>query len=173
MLTGPPGVGKTSVLTALVDALSDDDVAHAAVEVEALRWAHPTLNEAQEMRHLRALCVAYRGYGHRLLLIAQTIETDHDLAQLLAAIDVEEHLLVRLEAPPATVTQRILQREPESWSGRARLVEHARDLAASMTALNGVGLVLSTDGQQPDAVAQRIRAACPDQLRPRSARPGK
>jgi Ni2+-binding GTPase involved in maturation of urease and hydrogenase len=34
LIAGPPGAGKTSVPTALVDALSDDDVAHAAVEVE-------------------------------------------------------------------------------------------------------------------------------------------
>jgi broad-specificity NMP kinase len=26
LITGPPGVGKTSVLTALVDARTDDDV---------------------------------------------------------------------------------------------------------------------------------------------------
>jgi Ni2+-binding GTPase involved in maturation of urease and hydrogenase len=43
VLTGPPRAGKTSVLTALVDALSDDDIAHAAVEVEALVWTHPAL----------------------------------------------------------------------------------------------------------------------------------
>lgn len=36
VLTGPPGPGKSSVLMALADALSDDDVAHGAVEVEAL-----------------------------------------------------------------------------------------------------------------------------------------
>ena len=36
VITGPPGAGKTSVLTALVDALSDDHIAHAAVEVEML-----------------------------------------------------------------------------------------------------------------------------------------
>jgi Ni2+-binding GTPase involved in maturation of urease and hydrogenase len=41
VITGPPGAGKTSVLSALVDALSDDDIAHAAVEVEMLVWTHP------------------------------------------------------------------------------------------------------------------------------------
>jgi GTPase SAR1 family protein len=30
VITGPPGAGKTSVMTALVDALSDDDIAHAS-----------------------------------------------------------------------------------------------------------------------------------------------
>jgi Ni2+-binding GTPase involved in maturation of urease and hydrogenase len=46
LITGPPGSGKTSVLTALADALSDDDVPHAALEVEAVAWTHPPLFRA-------------------------------------------------------------------------------------------------------------------------------
>lgn len=164
MLTGPPGAGKTSVLTALVDALSDDDVPHAAVDVEALRWAHPALSDAQEMRHLHALCVLYREAGHRLLLIAQTVETNADLARLLDAVGADEHFLVRLEAQPATLAQRIIEREPEGWSGISGLVAHTQELAVSMPALKGVQLILSTEGQRPEAVAERIRAARPNEL---------
>ncbi len=100
----------------------------------------------------------------RLLLIGQTVETDDDLAQLLAAVGADEHLLVRLEAQPNTLVERIIAREPEAWSGLAHLIEHTQELAATMPALNGVGLVLSTEGQRPEAVAQRIRAARPDEL---------
>jgi GNAT superfamily N-acetyltransferase len=45
VITGPPGAGKTSVLTALVDALTDEDVAHAAIELETLAWTHPALSD--------------------------------------------------------------------------------------------------------------------------------
>jgi GTPase SAR1 family protein len=164
LLTGPPGVGKTSVLTALVDALSDDDVPHAAVEVEMLVWAHPAPSEEQWTRHVKAICELYRESGHRLLLVAQTVETDEDLAQLLDAVGADERFLVRLEAEPATLVQRIIEREPESWSGLPELVEHTQELATSMPALRGVDLVLTTEGQRPEAVAERIRAACPDRL---------
>ena len=164
LITGPPGVGKTSVLTALVDALSDADIAHAAIEIEMLEWAHPGLTDAQRMRHVSTMCALYRDAGHRLLLIAQTIETDDDLAMLLDAIGAEEHVLVRLEAQPATLVERIIEREPESWSGLSWLVDHAQELAVTMPALRGVDLVLSTEGQQPEAVAERIRAARPAQL---------
>jgi len=80
VITGPPGAGKTSVLTALADALSDDNVPHAAVEAEALRWAHPGLTDEQEMRHVKAVCALYREAGHALMLIGQTIETDELIA---------------------------------------------------------------------------------------------
>jgi len=164
VLTGPPGVGKTSVLTALVDALSDDDIAHAAVEVETLVWTHPALTDEQRVRHVRAVCDLHREAGHRLLLVAQTLETDADTAELLDAVGADEVFLVRLDAEPATLVERIVEREPASWSGLAGLVEHTQELAATMPGLAGVDLVLSTEGQRPEDVAARIRAARPDRL---------
>ena len=164
ILTGPPGAGKTSVLTALVDALSDDDIAHAAVEVEALVWTHPSLTDEQWARHVRAACELHREAGHRLLLVAQTLETDGDTAELLGAVGAGEVFVVRLEAEPATLVERIVEREPASWSGLAGLLEHARELAATMPSLAGVDLVLSTEGQRSEDVAARIRAARPDRL---------
>ena len=73
VLTGPPGAGKSSVLTALADALSDDDIPHAAVEVEALVWTHPAVGDAQWTRHVQVVCGLHREAGHELLLIAQTL----------------------------------------------------------------------------------------------------
>ena len=164
VLTGPPGAGKSSVLTALTDALSDDDIPHAAVEAEALVWTHPALSDDQWTRHVQAVCALHREAGHELLLIAQTVETDADMAQLKRAVGADEYLLVRLEAPPATLVERIIEREPESWSGLRELVEHAQQLAASMPALRGIDVVVSTEGQRPEAVAQRIRDAHPVRL---------
>ena len=164
VLTGPPGAGKTSVLTALADALSDDDIPHAAVEVEAVVRTHPALGDEQWARHVQAMCALHREAGHELLLVAQTLETDEDVVKLKRAVGADEYLLVRLEAPPATLVARIVDREPESWSGLPELVAHARQLAAGMPALRGIDLVVSTEGQSAEAVAQRIRDAHPGRL---------
>ncbi|MEA2131843.1 MAG: hypothetical protein QOJ85_4734 [Solirubrobacteraceae bacterium] len=164
LITGPPGAGKTSVLNALVDALSDDDVPHAAIEAEMLVWAHPALSDEQRFRHVATMCALYRDAGHRLLLVAETLETDEDHAALRAAVGADADLLVRLEAQPATLVARIVAREPESWTGLPELVERAQELAGSMVALSGVDLVLSTEGQRAEAVARRIRVAQPDEL---------
>lgn len=166
VLTGPPGAGKTSVLTALVDALSDDDIAHAAVEVEALAWTHPAPTDEQWTRQLRSACALHRDAGFELLLVAQTLESDHDVAQLLGAVEADAHFLVRLEARPDTLAARIAAREPRSWSGLPGLVAHANVLAATMPALRGVHLVVSTENVRPEEVAARIRDARPDWLSP-------
>ncbi len=164
VITGPPGAGKTSVLTALVNALSDDDIAHAAIEVEMLVWTHPALTDEQWARHLRMACELYREAGHRLLLVAQTLETDADVAELLDAVGADEVFLVRLEAEPASLVERIIEREPPSWSGLSGIVQHAQELAGTMPGLAGVDLVLSTEGERAEDVAAGIRAAWPDWL---------
>jgi GTPase SAR1 family protein len=164
LITGPPGVGKTSVLTALVDALTDDDVPHAAIELETLAWTHPALSDERRLNHVRTTCALYRDAGHQLMLVAETLESDDDADRLRDALGADESFLVRLEAQPATLVARLIEREPESWSGLAGLVEHTQELALSMPALSGVDVVLSTEGQRPDAVADRIRAALPSRL---------
>jgi broad-specificity NMP kinase len=158
LITGPPGAGKTSVLTALHDALSDDDVAHAAIEVEMLVWEHPGPSDEQRLGRVRATCAQHRDAGHRLLLVVETLETDDDVARLLGAVGADEHVLVRLEARPATLAERIVAREPAGWSGLGQLVEHAQELVTTMRALQGVDLVVSTEGERPEDVAERIRA---------------
>jgi adenylate kinase family enzyme len=166
VLTGPPGAGKTAVLTALSDALSDDDISHAAVEVEALVWTHPALSDEQRWRQVHTACTLYREAGHRLLLVAETLETNDDLTALQGAVGADEYFVVRLQAQPATLVERIVHREPPGWSGLAALVEHTQELALSMPALDGVDLVLTTDGQHPEEMAARIRAAYPRRLHP-------
>ncbi len=172
LVTGPPGVGKTTVLTALVDALSDDGVAHAAVEVEMLVWTHPALTDEQWVRQVATTCALHRDAGHHLLLVAETVETNEDLAQLLDAVGADESFVVRLQAEPATLVERIVAREPKSWSGLPDLIEHARELALSMPALQGVDLVLSSEGERGEDIAERIRAARPDQLTSPTQREG-
>ena len=109
---------------------------------------------------MRAACARYRDAGHRLLLVAETLETDEDAARLLGAVGADEHALVRLEARPATLAERIVAREPAGWSRASRSSSITRGSSSiTIRALQGVDLVVSTEGERAEAVAERIRDA--------------
>ena len=107
---------------------------------------------------------AHRRDGHELLLVAEVVESDAHLAELLGAARADDHLLVRLEARPETCRERIVEREPPSWSGLEHLLSEMQRWAVSLTELAGVHLVLDSETLGPDEVAARIRAERPDEL---------
>jgi hypothetical protein len=137
VVTGPPGAGETSVMEALSDALVVEDVQHAMIETEALTSAHPALDDDQWLAAVQAVCGLYRRFGYELLLVAATLEADDDLRCLLAAVGADEHAVVRLEADAETLRRRIVEREPEGWSGLDELVDVSARLRAAIADLEG------------------------------------
>lgn len=164
VLTGPPGAGKTVTLAALSDALIDDGVAHSAVDVDEVAWAYPYPDLAQRCEHLRAWSDPHRRGGRDVLLVAEVIESPGHLIDVLAAVGADDHLLVRLDAAPATLRQRIIAREPPGWSSLEHLLDETPRLQEGLAELDGVHLVISTQqATLPDVVGQ-IRSARPDKL---------
>jgi predicted kinase len=159
VVIGPPGSGKTNVLTALHDALAESDVAHAVIEVEAVGWAHPRLSDEQSFRHLESVCGAYRAAGCPLILVGATATSADYLAAVLAAIAADDYLVVRLEADPLALRERIIAREPAEWSGLQQLLDATGEIALLSRSLEGVHLVCSTQDASPPAVAEQIRRA--------------
>jgi hypothetical protein len=93
------------------------------------------------------------------------VESAADLRGVLTAVGADEHVVVRLEAEPATLARRIVEREPEGWSGLDGLVAASARLGPVIAGLDGIDLAVSTEGAQPSEVAARIRDAFPA-LRP-------
>ncbi|TSD50025.1 AAA family ATPase [Rhodococcus sp. KBS0724] len=159
LLTGPPGAGKSSVSTALHDRLGEAGVKNAMIEVDELERCYPPLGTERAIAHVQMLCASYREAGYELLFLTATVEDDDYGNALVAATGADGHLLVRLEADPDTLRSRIIEREPANWAGLEQLVEASQLLAASMPALSGVDLVLSTEGRDPESVADDVEAA--------------
>ena len=169
VLTGPPGAGKTLVLTALSDALVPDEVEHAAVDVDEVAWSYPFPSLGQRCGHLRAWCDSHRRAGRELLLVAEVIESPDHLGDVLEALGADDHLLVRLEARLPTLRQRIVAREPPGWFGLEFLLEEAKSLHRNMSELDGVHLVLDTERLGSTEITDRNRSARPDKLSRRKA----
>jgi hypothetical protein len=159
VITGPPGAGKSVVATALHDALGDDGIASALVELDELERSHPPLDRRRAMAHLEHLCRSFREAGHDLLIVTATIEDDDYATAVLGAVGPGRRLVARLEAEPATLERRITEREPQEWSGLGGLLDSARRLAATMPALTDVDLVVDTDVNDQVAAAAFVRDA--------------
>jgi broad-specificity NMP kinase len=164
VLVGAPGAGKTSVAEALSDLLLGDDVRHALIETESLTAAHPPLDDEQWLAPVRAVCELYRRFGYPVLLVVATVESAAELNALLGALGADEDAVVALRAAPASLRRRIVEREPEGWSGLDALVAATERIATAVDALDGVALALSTEDEAPTAVARRVRDAFPRPL---------
>lgn len=164
LVTGPPGSGKTVTLTALLDALAEDWIPHAGVDVDEVAWAFPFPSLARRCEHLRAWRDSHARAGAALLVVAEAIESRAHLAEVLAALGADDHLLVRLEANPATLRERVVAREPDGWFGLEHLLGETERLQATMPSLDGVHLVLDSERLTVPEITEAIRAARADVL---------
>jgi hypothetical protein len=117
-------------------------------------------------RPVRAVCGLFRRFGYELLLLTVTVEDRADLDAVPDAVGAAEQAVVRLDADPATLRQRIIEREPGGWAGLDELLAVSARLSPVIAGLAGVALALSIEGERPPAVAERIRDAIPAALRP-------
>jgi cytidylate kinase len=164
VITGAPGAGKTTYLTALTDALADEEIAHAVIDADEVSWAYPYPDLKGRARYVRRAWQAYRDEGHDVLLLGEVVESGEHLAELLAAVEADDHLLVRLTAPYALLRQRILAREPMEWSGTDHLIEETRRWAEVIDGLDGVHVSVDTARVSPPQAAALIRAERRDKL---------
>lgn len=151
-------------LTALSDALVDDHIPHAALDADEVAWAYPFPDNAQRCEHLRALGESHRRAGHHVFLVSEVIESHAHLGDVLSSLGADDHLLVRLEAAPATLRERIVAREPPGWSGLDFLLDYTQRTLASLARLDDVHLVLDSESLTPAQITDRIRFTRPDKL---------
>ena len=148
IITGAPGAGKSSALTALTSMLGDAGVKHVTVEVDELSRGHPPRDGR---RHLRGFATETE-----LLLVAATVESPAYLETLLEAIGCEEHLLVRLHARPQTLLRRVREREVLPWAGLEALLGRTAALQQAVAGLP-VDLALDSEAAAPQELARAIR----------------
>jgi DNA polymerase III delta prime subunit len=159
LLTGPPGVGKTTTLNRLSTQLAEANQHHAVVEVEALARVHPWPDDEAAFAHLSLLVRSYRERGYPLLLVGATIDGDGYLARTMHALDGSEVIPARLEASTSTLTSRVREREPADWSGLPRLLDACARLALESATQAGEALVLNTETADVSAIANQLRHA--------------
>jgi energy-coupling factor transporter ATP-binding protein EcfA2 len=156
LLIGAPGAGKSSTLEALGTLLERSGIAYGSIESEQLSMGWPLLPASAWIPSLAAVLTAQRAAGRSLFLIAATPESASDLSALQAAIATDTLVTVCLTAPDSIVASRIDSREPDSWSGKAGLITHARALASAIPTFPGIDTTISTLDRSATSIATEL-----------------
>jgi hypothetical protein len=115
IITGPRGVGKTSVAFECMEILERTDLSAAMVDAElAYFWPRPAddpYGYAAAEAGLRALWQVYAAQGIERLLLPRVVEDEEQLAIVERAVPDARIQLMRLVASPAAIRERLSQME--------------------------------------------------------------
>jgi hypothetical protein len=116
LVTGPVGVGKTSVAFEMGELLAAADVAYAFFDVDGLTYFHPRPPDDRFGEHfavaaLGSLFPKLQAQGVDRLILARVLERREALARYESAIPGATITVVRLTAPLAVIEERIRSRE--------------------------------------------------------------
>jgi adenylylsulfate kinase-like enzyme len=153
LITGPVGVGKTTVAFEVSELLEAEGIPHAVVDMDGLTWCFPRPPQ-DRLRNLAAVWANYRAAGASRLVLARVIETRSQLDAYRAAVPSATIVVVRLKAPLAVLAARIRQREV--GSGLARHLSRAAELAELMERERVEDYLVETAGRAVAEIAQEI-----------------
>ncbi len=159
VITGPVGVGKTTVAQAISDLLGEHGLAHAVVDQDWLRACLPTpprdpFHMELGLKNLAAVWANYRAAGAERLIIADVVETERDRAQYQSAVPGADVTVVRLHATLPTLHSRLARRD--TGASLAWHQHRAAELVLLMER-NGIGdVIIDTEGKPERDVASEI-----------------
>lgn len=159
IVTGPVGVGKTTVAQEMGLLLLDAKVPHANVDFDQLTACYPRPADDDRwgtklgLANLAALWKNYTLSGARRLIIAQVIESRGALEGFRQAVPGAEILVVRLRAAPESLQARVRQRRQ---GGMKWHLNRALELAPLMDAERIEDVLVETDGREPTSIAHDI-----------------
>jgi hypothetical protein len=114
IITGAMGAGKTSVLGEASDILTLHDIAHAAIDVDALGLAYlPTAsgNDGVMYGNLRSVCNNYASVGVTQFLLGRALESRAELDMYRGIVLATSTVVCRLTANIETMERRVKERE--------------------------------------------------------------
>jgi hypothetical protein len=167
LITGPAGVGKSTLCWEIGAQLAAASVTHAIVDTDELDrvFPRPTASDLERISpgtsdvsslNLAAIWSTYRALGHsRLVLSGVMMHLAFDLRWITAAIPGAQMTVVRLRATDETLMARLDQREISS--GRDEQVQRTLRQARQMSSKPAEGVILvPTDGKSPSELAATL-----------------
>lgn len=167
LITGPAGIGKSTLSWEISALLAAAQIAHAAIETDELDrvFPRPGRSELEKIQpgaidvsaiNLGAIWSTYGALGcRRLIMTGVMMHLDFDKRWILSAIPEAQITVVRLSATAPTLLARLAQRE--IGSGAEDQARRSLRQAERMAGEDVDGLIiLPTDGKRPDELAANV-----------------
>ena len=160
IISGPVGVGKTTVGDALSGLLTTDNVAHTFIDLDGLSKTYPRpegdpFGDEIALKNLSLVWSNAFEVGTRSLLIARVVETEEGAARIAQAVGADMHVVVQLNASHSVLLERVRKREigdGRAWHER-RTIELSNQLALTKVA----DIEIETDDKTLNQIAEEIR----------------
>lgn len=159
LVTGAPGVGKTTLVKEMGEQLFHAGVAHAVVDIDELARVRPAVPDPGAwaeltVANLRAMWPNYEALGVERLILAGIVQSAAIVDAYREAIPGSDLTVVRLRASVDTLHARLQHREPGSV--RAFLLGATAGLDREIAELGVDDLTVDNDPDRPVRDVARV-----------------
>lgn len=159
VVTGPCGVGKSSVASGIAELLCEQRMPHAVIDMDWTRDCFPSpaddpFHTALGYKNLAGMWQNYHTAGAQWLILVDVVEARADLDHVRAAVPGAKITLVRLRAGVPTLHARLVGREV----GQSLVWHKARaaELSAQMDRDALEDVLIDTDGKGVLEIASEV-----------------
>ena len=159
IISGPVGVGKTSVADEVSNLFNGSGTAHTLLDMDVLGETFPrphddVFNRRLALRNLRDVWANCFAVGSRVLILPRVVETLDDVCDIEAVIPGARPTVFQLRASTTTLIQRVRSRE--IGSGRTWHEKRALELARTLREKAPLNHIIETDDGSVGDIACEI-----------------
>ncbi|WP_285724472.1 AAA family ATPase [Psychromicrobium xiongbiense] len=160
-LNGTVGAGKTTVADRLGDALKQRGIAHAIVDLDAIRRAWPAplgdrFGHELELANLKVMAANYALAGIDTFVLAGVIEDPAEIERYRQALGGRPLLICRITAREAVRRARLAARHQDDPQGLEWHLHRTTELEGLLVETALDDMVLDSSDRSADAVAGEI-----------------
>ena len=162
VITGPVGVGKTTISKAISDIYKGQNIKHAVIDLDNLRAVSPWSSDDPYymklgFKNLASIWSNFEQVGIDYVVIPSVIETTEEKEQIQKAITNSKVVLVRLRGTTDTIHNQIRDRENTEESLKWHL-NRAIELSSRFEKAKIDDFVVDIDDKTPKEIAEELLA---------------
>jgi energy-coupling factor transporter ATP-binding protein EcfA2 len=159
VVSGPVGVGKTTVSEELSGLLEADKISHTFVDLDGLAKTYPRqpndkFGERIALRNLGDVWKNARKLGVKNLIVARVVESAEGAERIERAVGAVASCIFQLNASDSSLLARVRHRE--IGAARAWHEKRALELGAKLRSSNVADVQIETDDKTAPQIAQEI-----------------